>query len=143
MPPVRVVAIAAVAALIPSLAFAAPVAPGRYTGTTKQDVSTRLRVTSKGHVKYHLTFVFFCTKSPKIEGGFTQNLDPAQLRKDGTFRYRETGSATGKHGHFHYRERSRGRIDAHKARGSYTGLIHYDSGRICRAKGVAWSATRR
>ena len=139
----RVVAIAALAALVPSLALAADVAPGRYTGTTKHGVSTRLRVTGDGHVKYRLGFHWSCNTANRHSRGSTTPVQPPKLRSDGTFRYRDTGSSTNNGGRYSFRERIWGKVSRSRARGAYSAVLHYDSGRTCKVRRLGWSARRR
>jgi hypothetical protein len=139
----RALAAAVLALTVPSLAFAASVDPGRYTGKTKRGVAMRLRVTADQHVDYRLSYRARCDRGRRRPRIGTSPLTTPKLHKDGRFRDRERGKASNAVGHFRYRERIRGRVTESKAKGSYSGVIHYDSGRICRAKGVGWSARRR
>jgi hypothetical protein len=139
----RALAAVALALTAPSLAFAATVDPGRYTGKTKRGVSMRLRVTSDQHVDYRLAFRAHCDRGRRRPRIATKPLNPPKLRDDGRFRLRERGAARNAVGHFRYRERIRGLVTDSKATGRYSGVIHYDSGRICKAKAVRWSARRR
>jgi len=128
---------------LPSLALAATVDPGRYTGKTKRGVSMRLRVTDDQHVDYRLSYPARCDRGRRRPRIATSPVKLPRLRDDDTFRYRETGAARNAVGHFRYRERIKGRVTDTKATGSYSGVIHYDSGRICKGKAVSWSARRR
>jgi hypothetical protein len=139
----RPLAVVVLALTIPSLALAATIDPGRYTGKTKRGVSMRLRVTSDQHIDYRLSYRARCDRGRRRPRIATSPVRLPRLRDDGTFRYRERGTARNAVGHFRYRERIRGRVTDSTARGSYSGLIHYDSGRICRGKDIRWSARRR
>jgi hypothetical protein len=139
----RLLAVVVLALAVPSLAFAASVDPGRYTGKTKRGVAMRLRVTPDQHVDYRLTYRSRCDRGRRRPRIGTSPVKLPGLRDDGRFRYRERGAGRNTVGHFRYRERIRGRVTDSTAEGSYSGLIHYDSGRICRAKAVRWSARRR
>ena len=139
----RALAAVALALTVPSLALAAAVDPGRYTGKTKRGVAMRLRVTSDRHVDYRLSYRARCDRGRRRPRIGTSPLTAPKLHRDGRFRDRERGKGSNAVGQFRYRERIRGRLTASRAKGSYSGLIVYDSGRICRAKGVLWSARRR
>jgi hypothetical protein len=139
----RALAAVALALTVPSLALAATIDPGRYTGKTKRGVTMRLRVTSDQHVDYRLGFRARCDRGRRRPRIGTSPLTPPKLRDDGTFRDRERGTARNEVGHFRYRERIRGRVTDSTAKGSYSGVIHYDNGRTCKAKDVRWAARRR
>ena len=139
----RLLAAAAILLAVPSLAFAATIEPGRYTGRTKRGVSMRLRVTSDQHVDWRLSYRTRCNRGRRRPRIATIPVKLPKLRDDGTFRYRERGRAKNAVGRFRYRERIRGRVTDTTAKGSYAGRIHYDDGRICKARDVRWSARRR
>lgn len=103
----------------------------------------RLRVTSDQHIDYRLSFRARCDRGSRRPRIGTNPTRLPRLRANGRFRYRERGRARNTVGRFRYRERIRGRVTDSKARGSYSGVIHYDNGRICKAKDVHWSARRR
>jgi hypothetical protein len=139
----RALVAAVVALTVPSLALAATVDPGRYTGKTKRGVSMRLRVTADQRIDYRLSYRARCNRGKRRPRIGTSPVRLPKLRADGRFRYRERGSGRNAVGHFRYRERIRGRVTDSTAKGRYSGLIHYDNGRICRGKAVRWSARRR
>jgi hypothetical protein len=131
-----------VALAIPSIAVAATVEPGLYTGK-KRGVSMRLRVKTTMRLDYRLRFQWRCSTRPRRSNGETRPVDLPRLRSSGRFRHVEEGRARNSRGRFRYRERIRGRVTDESARGRYSAVLRYTDGRVCKASDLAWSARRR